>query len=592
MPELSRRVFLRASVGSALSAGALPLLLSACGGPLPLAVGSVATPAPSVSGGRQPTGAGTSSAGVLPTYVPLQGGAKPDFPSTGPEYEDGFSVYPANPIKAWLKDPPGTGSTVNAFTMKLSALPSTPLDQNPAWQEVHRQLNAQIVFNSPLAIDYPTRLGAIMAGNDLPDIILFNGGLNIGLPGVTGVPNLPAFLERSMADLTPYLGGDAARDYPFLAAIPTFAWRNSGCAYNGKLYMWPLERYLPGVAFIKNVDLWDREIGPNYVPRNADDFKRILLQFTRPAEGRYAIGGSAGVISGGAVGIMSLLRLFPSVFGAPNNWRADSSGNLVKDFETPEYKESIAYLSDLVAAGIFFPDTLTNPTGPTTGSFPSGKAAMTVLSFGVTWTAMWTAMQAIKPVVNFLPLAPFAAHDGAQPVHHLGPGYLVTLGLKKATPDRIKELLRIVDWLTAPFGSAEDFLLTYGLPEIDHTLNADGRPVTTPRTNADVDAVGWKYISQRPQVMTWPAWPDFARIAHDFEHAVIPVGISDPTLGFVSQTNFARGVTLAQAVTDGVTDIILGRRSINEYDQLVKDWQTNGGNQIRAELRQAMSVAH
>jgi putative aldouronate transport system substrate-binding protein len=92
--------------------------------------------------------------------------------------------------------------------------------------------------------------------------------------------------------------------------------------------------------------------------------------------------------------------------------------------------------------------------------------------------------------------------------------------------------------------------------------------------------------------MTWPAWPDFARIAHDFEHAVIPVGISDPTLGFVSQTNFARGVTLAQAVTDGVTDIILGRRSINEYDQLVKDWQTNGGNQIRAELRQAMSVAH
>jgi putative aldouronate transport system substrate-binding protein len=108
---------------------------------------------------------------------------------------------------------------------------------------------------------------------------------------------------------------------------------------------------------------------------------------------------------------------------------------------------------------------------------------------------------------------------------------------------------------------------------------------------ADVDAVGWKYISQRPQVMTWPGWPDFARIAHDFEHAVIPVGISDPTLGFVSQTNFARGVGLAQAVTDGVTDIILGRRSINEYDQLVKDWQTNGGNQVRTELRQAMSAA-
>jgi putative aldouronate transport system substrate-binding protein len=67
--------------------------------------------------------------------------------------------------------------------------------------------------------------------------------------------------------------------------------------------------------------------------------------------------------------------------------------------------------------------------------------------------------------------------------------------LKKAQPERIKELLGIADWLTAPFGSAEDFLLTYGLAGLDHTLDADGRPVTTPRTNADVDAVGWKYIS-------------------------------------------------------------------------------------------------
>ena len=36
---------------------------------------------------------------------------------------------------------------------------------------------------------------------------------------------------------------------------------------------------------------------------------------------------------------------------------------------------------------------------------------MTVLSFGVAWTAMWTAMQAIKRVVNF---SPAAANHSAQ----------------------------------------------------------------------------------------------------------------------------------------------------------------------------------
>jgi putative aldouronate transport system substrate-binding protein len=569
---LSRRAFFRTTA-------AVPLIASACG----LAAPASPTAAPTVEAQPRP-----ATLSLYPTYIPIQSGPKPDFAAAGPEYEDGFSYYPKNPAKAWMKDAPGKGSAVNAFTMRLSALPSTPLDQNSAWQEVHRQLNATVTFNNPLAADYPARIATIMAGNDLPDIMLFNGGLNINQ---NAVPNLPQFLDQSIADLTPYLAADAAKDYPFLAAIPTFAWQNSGCVYNGRLCMWPLQRYLPGTAFMRNVDLWDRDLGPGYVPKSADDFKRILVHFTNPNDGRYGIGGSAGVVSGGAVGIQSVLRLFPSIFAAPNNWRLDSTGNLSKDFETPEYRESIGYLRDLVAAGVFFPDTLTNPGGPTTSSFPSGKAAMTIVSFGVTWTSMWTAMRAIKPLVTFLPLPPFPGHDGARPVHHLGPGFLVTLGLKKAPPDRIRELLGIVDWLTAPFGSAEDFLLTYGLAGVDHTLDADGHPLVTSRTNADVDAVGWKYISQRPQVMTWPGWSEYAKIAYDFEHAVIPVGVSDPTLGLVSATNFNRGVTLSLAFTDGMADIVLGRRALSDFDQLLEDWKANGGNQIRNELKQALARA-
>jgi putative aldouronate transport system substrate-binding protein len=90
--------------------------------------------------------------------------------------------------------------------------------------------------------------------------------------------------------------------------------------------------------------------------------------------------------------------------------------------------------------------------------------------------------------------------------------------------------------------------------------------------------------------MTWPGWPDFARIAYDFEHAVMPVGITDPTLGLVSQTNYAKGVSLNQAFTDGAGDVVLRRRPLSDYDQLLKDWQTNGGNQIRTELRQAVAT--
>ena len=60
-------------------------------------------------------------------------------------------------------------------------------------------------------------------------------------------------------------------------------------------------------------------------------------------------------------------------------------------------------------------------------------------------------------------IKPFAAQDGQKPIHFLGTGFVSTNVLKKASPDRIKELLRIMNWLASPFGSQEDLMLTYGL---------------------------------------------------------------------------------------------------------------------------------
>src|SRR5437660_5380656 len=51
--------------------------------------------------------------------------------------------------------------------------------------------------------------------------------------------------------------------------------------------------------------------------------------------------------------------------------------------------------------------------------------------------------------------------------------------LKKASPDRIKELLRIMNFLAAPFGSQEDLLLSYGIQGQDYSLDPKGNPVPT-----------------------------------------------------------------------------------------------------------------
>ena len=59
------------------------------------------------------------------------------------------------------------------------------------------------------------------------------------------------------------------------------------------------ERYPYGGNLFKNVDMYDAEIGENYIPKDAGDFKRVLQTLNRPQENRWAIGkaGTAGTRS-------------------------------------------------------------------------------------------------------------------------------------------------------------------------------------------------------------------------------------------------------------------------------------------------------
>ena len=569
LTPLGRRQFIRLLGVGALT-GAAVQLLSACSPAAPPAVSGTAAPA-TIAATPAPA---AKTSGVLPTYVPTTTGPKPDFVSPGPLYEDGFSKYPTNPVKALPATPPGSGGKVDIFTTAFLPLPPTPLEQNPAWQEVNKQLNATVSFNVVSQADFQAKFAALMAGNDLPDISLVRDM----------TPNLSQVLQNQAADLTPYLGGDAVKEYPNLAAIPTFSWRNCGAVQNGKLYMIPIHRYAPGYTLYRNSEIYDAEIGANYTPKNADDFKRVLQQLTKPAQNRWAIGAWQNT--------SFQLNWFLSMFGAPQNWALDASGKLTKDFETPQYKEAVGYIRDLVAAGLFHPDSLTLvDVNAGRANFLGGKWVLNVEIFGVAWQDLLQRGPKLTPPVTSLPIAPFAAHDGAKPVHFLRPGYIAMNMLKKAPPDRLKEILRIMNWIAAPFGSAEDLLLTVGVKDVDYTLDAAGNAVPTERSNADANLVNWKYHVQHPQVAYATGVPDYAKLATDFEKLAIPAGVSDPVWGLVSSTYERKGVSLNQTFIDGMTDITAGRRPLADFDGLVKEWAANGGDQMRAEFQQAIAAA-
>src|SRR4051812_25484234 len=121
--ELSRRRFLRTAAKGTLVGAGLPslgALLQACGpaapASLPPATPGTAVTSAQSSATRVPAVTtatlkdAAKAVSVLPTYIPGTTGPRPDFPSAGPLYEDGFTYFPSKPTRSWTKDAPGLGS--------------------------------------------------------------------------------------------------------------------------------------------------------------------------------------------------------------------------------------------------------------------------------------------------------------------------------------------------------------------------------------------------------------------------------------------------------------------------------------------------
>jgi putative aldouronate transport system substrate-binding protein len=219
------------------------------------------------------------------------------------------------------------------------------------------------------------------------------------------------------------------------------------------------------------------------------------------------------------------------------------------------------------------------------------RFAVSVEGYGNAWSDFWRRGLQQQPPTNFGLIKPFPAHDGGKLQVFLSQGFISMNALKKASPERIKELLRIMNFLAAPFGSQEDLLLTAGINGQDYTTDERGNPVPSAQGVANARYVPWQYIAQRPYVNYQAEVPGFAKGSHEAQQVLLPIGVEDPTNGFYSPTASGKGATAETVVNDGLRDILLGRKPLSDYDGLVRDWARDAGDQIRKEYGDAMAAA-
>jgi len=87
------------------------------------------------------------------------------------------------------------------------------------------------------------------------------------------------------------------------------------------------------------------------------------------------------------------------------------------------------------------------------------------------------------------------------------------------------------------------------------------------------------------EIAGWEACTSF-----DAETLQVNEGVLDPTLGYYSPTPYSKGTIAETTFHQGAIDVVVGRRPMTDYDQLVTEWRNSAGEQVRKEYLDAFAA--
>ena len=572
-PGISRRRFVAGALGLSASAAAL----AACGGgddrgasqggqattaagPSTMGAMSTAAGSPAASAsGPGASGSGSGAGPLTPAYVPFSG-AKPDIAGGDHGIPAVYYHYPSAP-KAFIEHPLGSGEKIDLLLESSKTIP--PLDHNKWHQAINSAVNATINVQTVPSTDYLPKFQTLMASGDLPDMMQ-----------VVGVPDLPQVLDKEFTDLTEYLSGDAIKEYPGLASTPTPTWLIP--TVNGRIWGITQPRPPDGSVGTTRGDVLKEAGFDSSSPdlSSGADFIDLCKRLTDPKKHRYALGQQPNTF---------ILNAFLEMMEAPNGWTVDG-GKFISQNESDQMKDALDQVRQIWSAGYIHPDSFLHPGNSITwwngGTVP----------ISYTDIVNWHYRADPHPEWDLGGIMPPKWGGGGKAKKRLGvAGYGAFVGLKKAKPDRVRTLLRILDFFCAPFGTKEFLTFNYGAAGVDYTLNGSD-PV--PTETASVESTGAiQYCgSQLYTVIYESKLPDLAKAEHSYLQQSLPDGIADPSWGLYSATASTKGATADKNLQNATSDIIQGRKSMSDWDGAVKAWKEAAGDATASEYEAAYAA--
>lgn len=534
---------------------------------LGLGLGAAATLA--LAGCGSGSGGGTNASGgtltKLPKYIrppKVDGGIYSDVNGVPP----GYATLPEKLFAS--TDAPWHGVKPVSVLQIVWGNPPSKLSDNEYWHVLNQGLGTEYAGVFVPFDAYDAKVATTLASGDMPDVMEL-------VPSATSEK---AIRQGAFADLTDVLAGDGIEKYRNLAAIRPDQWKNS--SVNGRIYGVPVDLPLFDMQWMYRSD-WAAKLGHPDPPTTPDEFLAVMTAISkgRPA-GKQVYGiGCYGGSFGGAITIF-----LNAMFRVPNEWRLNKDGSLTNAIDTDEYEQAVAFTRKLWKAGAFHPDAIALGD-------QGAKALNMYLNDQIGFIKGGIAGGTKPPYVNksgSTMLVPPGDGGKGFAVPRSSGWYARSVIPAKVAKDekRLHEVLSVIDYLWAPYGSKELAIVWWGKQGSTYDVKHGIPEVRTSGKYAN-DVTGFSAWTA-PFFYQSPEGRAPIQRAVSYCEKMVKSSVANPCANIFSPTQNRLDAQMTNLQQDYVNQIVTGRRPMSDLKKYRSEWHKRGGDQMMREYRKGL----
>jgi putative aldouronate transport system substrate-binding protein len=281
-----------------------------------------------------------------------------------------------------------------------------------------------------------------------------------------------------------------------------------------------------------------------------------------------------------------MVQMFFKCPSKKGGWREQPGGGLVHKYELPEYRQALEFTARLHREGLVHPEVIENNGADSKQLFNSGRLVATQDGMAL-WRGAQSEQPKITPGYDIQPMSIFSAVGGDPLAWTSEEPVFYTFINKRLSRERTEELLRVLDWCAAPFGSVEHQLNKFGVEGRHFERLADGSPLLTDLGRKEF-CNQYQYMSGRVPTLVGSAdVPNFVAQMMRYSRETYAYREPDPFRGFRLDypANYSR---LIVPTEDKIRDIVRGRRPVSDIEQIAREWRRSGGDEGRRYFEKAL----